>query len=214
MDQTIIMKQPVKSDEKWENGPHMMAARYLIVFLLLFFPGQTLLSGVALLFFSDFMPVISVVRWIYQLLLVVGLIWIVVKKNKECNLTKSTAFIKRGSTLYMIEMGYYTTKDMYLEEGEEVTPMPDREPSLREAAYIQDLETRTREARKKPELFVQALDTYLDTRRLLSYIGCITTMERARIEKETDRYVWIGYEEKGQSKSKKIRKVYDFSCLK
>ncbi len=214
MDENIIMKQPVKSDEKWENGPHMMAMRYLIVFLLLFFFGQDLIGYSGILFFRDYMTVISVVEWIYQLLLVVGLIWLVLKKNKECNLTKSTAFIKRGSTLYMIEMGYYTTKDMYLKDGEEVSPMPDREPSLREAAHIQDLEARTREARKNPELFVKALDTYLGTGRLLSYIGCITTMEHARIEKETDRYVWIGYEEKGQSKGKKIRKVYDFSCLK
>ncbi len=199
MEQKVIFKKYVKSDQLWEHSLHKAVGIYLLIFLLLFFGGMFFLR---MLFLPDF------IIHLYRLCLLVAWVAFVVWRNSRCSLTKSTVFIQREKTLYMVQVGY-------IGQAQTVGKPPQTAVLGWENSHnpVQENEKITREGHQGAALFVQGLDEYLTSGNLPEYIHQISAMPNPRIEKETKRNVWISYSNDGGRTTKKIRNVYDFSSI-
>lgn len=205
MEQKVILKKYVKSDQLWENAPHLAFTFYFVILLILFFGGMVSLT---------LLDVPGVLVDLYLVCLVAATVALVMWRNKQCNLTKSTAFIKRDHILYMVKMGYIVNYQTVVNLPEAAVFGWEDSHNLAIANQVQAKENIIREARQKATLYVQGLDAYLATGNLPENVIQICTMINPVIEKETKRTVWISYEYGGVRYTTKIRNVYDFTSLK
>lgn len=201
MEQKVILKKYVKSDQLWEKSPHLAFVFYFVMFLILFFGGMVL-------------DIPGILTGLYMVCLVAAVVALVMWRNQQCNLTKSTAFIQRGHILYLVKMGYHVDYQTVVNPLDAAVFGWEDCHNIAVANQVQAREKNIREARQKATLYVQGLDAYLASGKLPENIIQICTMVDPVIEKETKRNVWISYEYDGARYTMKVRNVYDFSSIR
>lgn len=204
MEQKVILKKYIKSDQLWEKAPHLACMIDCIILMILFFGGMVSLT---------LLDVPDVLVWLYLICLVAAAVAFIVWTNKQRNLTKSTAFIKRDNILYMVKMGYIVDYQTVVNPLDAALFGWEDCHNMAIANQVQANEKMIREARQKATLYVEGLDYYLASGNLPENITEIRTMADPSIEKETKRNIWISYEYDGARYTVKIRNVYDFSGI-
>lgn len=205
MEQTVILKKYIKQDQSWEIRPHLTAAGYLMVYLMLFFGGMVALAV---------LMVPGILMALYLIGVTIAAVTIMVKRNLESNGTRYMTFIKRGPVLYRIQMAYIPDCRSVEDPIDASAFGWGNGPAFTAATQLPAEEATIRETCQKATLYVRDLDAYLATGTLPRYVLQISVMNNPVIEKETESAVWISYEGDSGRSTKKIRNVYDFSCLR
>lgn len=199
MDQ-VYMKKYIKKDVKFEKHPNLIFGIMGMIFSVLF---------VASLFFLYWLPF-----WFIGLLWIAftgAMIYWIIQKNENTNLTKSSAFIKRNGALYYIRLGYALEGDIPVDAMDLVImgPLDAVQSARAEENIIKS--GMIREMRDKPATFSNYLTEILSRggRNLPPYVIEFCPMYDARLEKEDSKWILISYFTKtGERAIRKYRNVY------
>lgn len=196
MDQ-VYLKKNIRKDKIYEKHPNMIFGIIMGIFSVLF---------VVSLIVADWLPI-----WIWIVIFGLLIYWIL-KKNENANLTKSSAFIRRNGILYYIRLGYSLDGDIPVDAMDMVIMGPKdainsarAEENMMKTALIQEM-------RNDPSTFSNYLTEILSMNGdLPQYVVSFCAMEDARLEQENPRWIWISYTNqwtKGQRVTQKFRNVY------
>lgn len=201
MKDVVFLKEERREDRLWENSPHLAFVGWILLTIVLM--GATLVLG-----FICSQEALTNIFMAAEF--IVGCAVIPVYKNEYRNLSKSIGFIKRDNKLYVIKLGYAANS--------------------RDPVYVQQAEKEIRERRKMEEVYIWALDECL--KRLQAHpkqyyrprkkgelkfhgafdvdgVAGFLILEKPRIEKETEGYLWISYDDRhGGRTTIKFRNAY------
>ncbi len=200
MDQ-VYLKKNIRKDKIYEKHRNMIFGMIIGIFSVLF---------VASLIVADWLPM-----WLFWLIWIVIfglLIYWIIKKNENANLTKSSAFIKRNGFLYYIRLGYsldgdipVNAMDMVIMGTKDAINSARAEENMMKTTLIQGM-------RDEPSTFSNYLTEILSMNgHLPQYVVSFCAMEDAKLEREDSRWIWISYTNqwtKGQRVTQKFRNVY------
>lgn len=200
MDQ-VYLKKNIRKDKIYEKHPNMIFGIIMGIFSVLF---------VVSLIVVDRLPM-----WLFWLIWIVIfglLIYWILKKNENANLTTSSAFIRRNGILYYIRLGYsldgdipVDAMDMVIMGPKDAINLARAEENMMKAALIQGM-------RDEPSTFSNYLTEILSMNgHLPQYVVSFCAMEDARLEQENPRWIWISYTNqwtKVQRVTQKFRNVY------
>ena len=203
MPDKVYLKKEIKKDKIFENHPNLVFGLIMIAGVWLLFP---------LIFTLWVLP-----TWVVLLLwgvCIAVLIWWIIKKNESANLTKSSAFIVRDGVLYYIRLGYVLGEkpadpiDVAVMRPLDATMVARADENMQKTAYIQ-------EARENPKTFSKCLDAIQAQNtsfpKLPPYVIKFCELDNPKLEKETDKYIWISYSNAltdGKRVEQKFRNVY------
>lgn len=197
----VYLKRYIKSDQLWENKPHLAFTIYLAVTMVLFFGGMFLMIDIG--FPGWLMTIYLVGIWVVC-------IAIVLFRNEMCNISKSIAFIKTDEGTYMIKLGYLNDIN-YQTMGNPIHATLGglkMAHDIAVAEQVQREEKEIRERRKSAEVYVYVLNKILQTGKLPAGVIEFRKLVNVKVERETKNYFWISFETGSGRKKKMFRNAY------
>lgn len=214
MNDEVYLKREIKKDKLFEAHPNLVFGLMLLCASLL---------CVASLFCLSFLPF-----WVLALLWVIvlgALIYYIIKKNDNTNLTKSSAFVRRDGVLYYIRLGYSLEGDVPV-GALKVATMGPFDAVMAARAHENTGKTKyIQEIRNHKETFSNYLTEILNSplhpletnpniwvHTMPNYVVDFCEMCDPKLERQTSDWLWISYYNSytnNKRVTQKFRNVYD-----
>lgn len=196
----VYLKQYRKTDQLWENKPHLTYGIYIIITSILFFGGM---FGLIFANCPAFLlPIYLIGIWVICIVLAIY-------RNEMCNMSKSTAFIERNGVLYSVKIGYLNEIDYQdIDVVDAAFLGITTAHNLAVAEQVQREEKTVRILRSQEKTFADALEYYLEYNEKPQHVLEIVCLKNPKIERKNNWSITISYDNKGERKRKTYRNAY------